>query len=45
VVEGKKLAVNIDPLGASNTEITVEEIDLGNVDLFNSLKELLKAKA
>ena len=45
VVEGKKLAVNIDPLGASNTEITVEDIDLGNVDLFNSLKELLKAKA
>jgi hypothetical protein len=45
VVEGKKLAVNIAHLDTSNTEITIEDIDLGNVDLFNSLKELLKAKA
>ncbi|MGD0057385.1 MAG: hypothetical protein ABSB83_05990 [Methanomassiliicoccales archaeon] len=44
VVEGKKLAVNIVPLGSSNTEIIVEDIDLVNVDLFNSLKELLRAK-
>jgi hypothetical protein len=44
VVDGKKLAVNIAPLGSSNAEITIEEIDMGNVELFNSLKDFLRSK-
>ncbi|MDD1765992.1 MAG: hypothetical protein LUO84_06035 [Methanomassiliicoccales archaeon] len=44
VVDGKKLAVNIAPLGSDNAEITIEEIDLGNADLFNSLKEFLRSR-
>jgi hypothetical protein len=44
VVDGKKLAVSIIQMGASNTEMTVEGIELGNVDLFNSMKEMLKSK-
>jgi len=44
VVEGKKLTVNIALIGSSNSEVIIEDIDLGNVDLFNNLKEFLKAK-
>ncbi len=44
VVDGKKLAVNIVPLGSRNTEITIEDIDLGNVDLLNNMKDYLKGK-
>lgn len=44
VVDGKKLAVNIAPLGSNNAEITIEEIDLGNADLFSSLKDFLGSR-
>lgn len=44
VVDGKKLAVNIAPLGSRNAEITIEDIDLGNADLFNAMKEYLKGR-
>lgn len=45
VIEDKGLAVSISPLWNGASEVAVENIDLKNVDVFNSLKETLKALA
>ncbi|MBM4237302.1 MAG: hypothetical protein FJ151_02325 [Euryarchaeota archaeon] len=44
-IAGNKLGIRVIPLGTDSSEVIVENIDLENVDMFNSIKEMLKARS